>query len=242
MAFLYGEELFNRGPLWGAPLEDAVRALEGAVGVNRFLVPAYEPLIWANIRLGREADARAWLDSLDLITERLGSKDVGEGLHLGYLEPAYYFRFEPERKEEVGRGMCELGLCDAEDLSWISRLGASFDIPGAEVELAGLVVAMSSLPMLQGGGRVAQGLGYAGLGLSQLALAQFDAAAEIFDTPEAHLQHWDTRSPPTTSDSNLKGRKRLRGACANSTSATRSIFPGPRASRHRSTYREPKSS
>ncbi len=195
-AFLYGEELFNRGPLWGAPLEDAVRALEGAVGVNRFLVPAYEPLIWANIRLGREADARAWLDSLDLITERLGSKEVGEGLHLGYLEPAYYFRFEPERKEEVGSGMCALGLCDAEDLSWISRLGASFDIPGAEVELAGLVVAMSSLPMLQGGGRVAQGLGYAGLGLSQLALAQFDAAAEIFDTPEAHLQAADWRVLP----------------------------------------------
>jgi hypothetical protein len=49
-AYLYGEELFNRGPLWGKSLEEAASVLEEAVAANPYWASGYVHLIWANRR------------------------------------------------------------------------------------------------------------------------------------------------------------------------------------------------
>jgi hypothetical protein len=54
---LYASELFHRGPLVGIGLEESVRWFEAAVNANPTSTPApaYDHLVWANIRLGNRA-------------------------------------------------------------------------------------------------------------------------------------------------------------------------------------------
>jgi tRNA A-37 threonylcarbamoyl transferase component Bud32/tetratricopeptide (TPR) repeat protein len=186
-AFLHGEELFNRGPLWGEPLESAVAELEEAVRLNEFWALAYVHLIWANIRLGHEEEARRYLEQL---VEHAPDPEQSWSYPPELFRQAIRERFAPE---EAGAARLQL-LQDSEwgQPEWVARLArlaGAFDVPRTQVELGGLLLAEGeAVPRsYQAAAHLARGLGLVGLGRVDEALYHFDAAAAIHDTPEARL-------------------------------------------------------
>ncbi len=186
-AFLHGEELFNRGPLWGEPLERAVAELEEAVNLNPLWALAYVHLIWANIRLGHEEEARRYLEQW---VEYAPEPDQAWSYPPQLLEQAIRERFAPQ---EAGRARAML----LQDPDWgqpdwvarLARLAGSFDVPRTQVELGrALLGAGEGIPRsYQAAAHLAAGLGLVGLGRIDEALDHFDVAAAIIDTPEARL-------------------------------------------------------
>jgi tetratricopeptide (TPR) repeat protein/tRNA A-37 threonylcarbamoyl transferase component Bud32 len=195
-AFLHGEELFNRGPLWGNPLESAVEELEQAVLLNPTWSLAYVHLIWANVRLGQEEEARGYL-------ARLVEHAPDPGQSWTYppelLEQAIRERFAPEEAEAVRvQLMQDPEWGRVESLAQLARLAGAFDVPGTQVALGlGLLAEGEAvLRPYQAAAQLAAGLGFVGLGRMNDALSHFDAAAEILDTPEARLHAAEWRVLP----------------------------------------------
>jgi len=195
-AFLHGEELFNRGPLWGESLESAISELEDAVRLNPLWALSYLHLIWANIRVGRESEARHYLEQ-----GRTYARDPEAWSYPPRLfEQAISERFGSRGEIDGGRGRLfqdpEFG-----QPAWIAifaRLAGAFDVPRAQVELGNWLTAQEEVVprALQVDGHLAAGLGLVGLGRMREALARFDAAAEHLRTPEARLHAAEWRVLP----------------------------------------------
>ena len=187
-AYLYGEELFNRGPLWGQPLDSAVSALEIAAALNPYWALTYVHLVWANIRLGRREEARRALDEMPRIDAK---PEEGWLYPPEVFEQAYLERFEPP---EVARQGLEAILSDPVFLDPamlvpMSRLVASFDLPETQLVLGGaLVEVAAAVPHLRASGHESMGLALIALGRVESALSHFDSAAVLFGGSEAMLQ------------------------------------------------------
>jgi hypothetical protein len=194
-AYLYGEELFNRGPLWGKSLEEAASVLEEAVVANPYWASGYVHLIWANIRLGRSDEAHRALGSLPAI-----AADPEEGWRYPpeLLEQATYERFEPATAiERRGLLLAHPRLGAPQWLIIWARLGGAFDVPETELALGALLAADAAVTdQLEAGGHEAQGLGAFALGRTVQALAHFDSAAALFASREALLQAAEWRVLP----------------------------------------------
>jgi tetratricopeptide (TPR) repeat protein/tRNA A-37 threonylcarbamoyl transferase component Bud32 len=186
-AFLHGEELFNRGPLWGMPLDSAVAELEEAVRLNPLWALTYLHLIWANIRLGREDEARFYLEQAFANAPDPEAWTYGPGL----FGQAISERFASPEQAGAGRQIL------LQDTVWgrpervlnLARLAGAFDVPQTQRELGlGLLGLGEALePRYRAAAHLTVGLGLVGLGRISEALVHFDAAAEILDTPEARL-------------------------------------------------------
>jgi tetratricopeptide (TPR) repeat protein len=186
-AFLHGEELFNRGPLWGMPLDSAVAELEEAVRLNRLWALTYLHLIWANIRLGREDEAQRYLEqgianAPDPEAWTYAPRLLGQAISERFASP-----------EEAGAGR-QLLLRDTvwgrpEWVVRLARLAGAFDVPRTQVELGLGLLEFGDIVerVYRAPAHWAAGLGSVGLGRIDEALAHFDAAAEIQETPEARL-------------------------------------------------------
>ncbi len=195
-AFLYGEELFNRGPLWGRPLEEAVEKLEAAASLNPYWASSFVHLAWANIRIGhREAAGRA--------VRQL--KKVAPSPAAGWLYPpevfeqAFVERFGPEGAAMAGRRQIfnhpEFGKPDR--IAVLARWGGSLDIPEAQIAFGRELVSRSPAHSpFSAGGHWAQGLGLVATGRLEEAWLQFDSAAAALDRPEARLQALQWRFLP----------------------------------------------
>lgn len=186
-AYLLGEELFNRGPLWGEPLDSAVYVLEEAGALNPRWATAYVHLVWAYIRLGRREDAQRALDHLGEIAAP--REDVG-WLHPLSSRQAYLERFEPQEGERARRKL--IGGDDLESLGemavW-SRFAASLDVPETQLTLGrALVTHSTGLRHFRANGHVAQGLAFTALGRTDSALVHFDSMAALLGSPQARLQ------------------------------------------------------
>ncbi|HSG81721.1 MAG TPA: serine/threonine-protein kinase [Gemmatimonadota bacterium] len=185
-AFLLGEELFNRGPLWGESLESAANVLEGAVAVRSSWADTYLLLAWAYIRLGRGDDAARVLQVMPPV---VAGPEEGWQLPPELVHQAYRERFAPE---QGGQSLLAL-MSDTEfgSLEWLAplaRLAGAFDLPRAQVTLGQLLGERAPLAPLQAGGQMAVGLGYAALGMADSALVAFDSSVALFGTVEARLQ------------------------------------------------------
>jgi tRNA A-37 threonylcarbamoyl transferase component Bud32/tetratricopeptide (TPR) repeat protein len=196
-AYLRGEELFNRGPLWGEPLEHAVAMLEEAVALNPLWAASYVHLIWGNIRLGREQEA--W-EALERFRGVAPGQDVGWQYPPELLQQAIAERFADPSLVAEGRQQV-LGHATFGRPQWVAalaRLAGAFDVPGTQVELGGfLVQGGGQVPRaLQADGHLAIGLGLVGLGRFDQALASFDAAADLLDSREARLHAAEWRVLP----------------------------------------------
>jgi len=198
-AFLYGEELFNRGPLWGVPLDSAANALGAAVALSPAWAYAVLNEFWANMRLSDEGGARRARDQLMQIPE------VPEQ---GLLDPelvafAYSARFE--QPEASGQHLQQI-LNDPRFesptfVAQMSRLGNAFDLPEVQVMLGeALVQSTQQFPNFRAGGHAALGLALMMLGREHSALAHFDSVFALTGEDEAELQaaQWRVLIPTLT--------------------------------------------
>jgi tetratricopeptide (TPR) repeat protein len=187
---LYGDELFHRGPLSGHALDTAVARLRLAVQGDGATAPAWEHLTWALIRMGRKEEAHAALDSLLRVAARPEDSPIPLPL---FLRLAYALRFEPAM---VGQGADLLHYPDT--LALAARGAMAFDIPEAQLQLAGRLAAMDDIaPDLRASAHVGQGVSLVALGRLDEGLAQFDSAAAHFPVPgEARLQAAEWRVLP----------------------------------------------
>ena len=209
VAFLYGEELFNRGALAGFSLDSAVAVLETAVKLNPYWAATYVHLIWANIRLGRGEQARRWLDELPNIA---AGPEEGWLYTPQLLEQAYRERFMPEAgatREGRERLLDHPSYGSAESLVRLARLAGGFDVPQAQLEFGRPAVKRAVHPSLRGGGHLAKALGLLGLGDAEASIAQMDSAARSFGTPEARLQAAEWVAVLTALDLSPRGSDRL---------------------------------
>lgn len=213
-AYLLGEELFNRGALWGRPLEEAVGVLKDVVNLNPLWASAHVHLIWANIRLGQEDAARSALQQLP---EVAADPDEGWRYPPELLWQALYERFEPE---SAVRGRQELFLDplfgSPEWIAILARLGGAFDLPTVQVNFGTLLIE-DAAERFSAAGCIVRGLGNAALG-RRAAIADFDSAATLLDKPEARLLAAEWRVIPRalgiplgTGDQQAAGRERLAG-------------------------------
>ncbi len=195
-AFLYGEELFNRGPLWGRPLEEAVEVLDAAVILNSYWASSFVHLAWANIRLGRsEAAMRA--------VRRLS--EIAPSQEEGWLYPPELFaqaaveRFGPHETAIAGRRQIlnHPIFGRPTSLAVLARLAGSLDIPETQVAFGReLVSRASARSPFSAGGHWAQGLGLVATGRLEEAWLHFDSAAAAIDHPEEQLQALQWRLLP----------------------------------------------
>lgn len=194
-AYLCGEELFNRGPLWGMPLDSAVSVLETAAELNPYWASAYLHVIWADIRLGRAAEARGALERFPQVA---AAPEEGWLYPPELVELAWTVRFVPGAIPQVlQRVLAHPTFGSHEWLAILSRLSGAFELPEMELEL-GRALAERAAPVreFRASAHVAQGLGLMGLGRGGAALLHFDSAAALFGTREASLQAAEWRVLP----------------------------------------------
>ncbi len=184
-AYLYGEELFNRGPLWGRSLESATAVLETTVALNPRWAAAQVLLGWAAIRLGRAGAAGDALDDLRRAPQVeytwLDSREL--------LAQAYVERFGSREEIEAARDALfthpTFGAPDT--LAIVARLGLALDLPWTQLDFGRHVVEQAArLPAVRASAHVAQGLSLVALGRLNAARAQFDSAASAYGGAEAH--------------------------------------------------------
>jgi tetratricopeptide (TPR) repeat protein len=213
---LYGAELMHRGPLAGIPLDSGAAVLEQATAQNPSLAPAHDQLVWALIRLGRQAGARRALDRLEQIRRAPASPDLDI---VATLEVAFTARFVPE---SLSRLRMQMDPGSQRDVARAFRFALGFDVPGTQLAMGRDLAAAAEPPARRASGHEAQGLALVALGRPAEALGQFDSAAALFHTPSASLEALEWRLlpaalgvpglPPAESD-------RARAALAKSTSA-----------------------
>jgi tetratricopeptide (TPR) repeat protein len=214
---LYGDELFHRGPLAGRSLAEAATMLRRATQANPTLAPAWEHLTWALIRLGREADAAAALDTLARVA---GRPEESEIYLPDFLRVAFAARFQPAALESAAGPL--LGAAGA--LGIAARGALAFDLPGFELEFGRRLAGLDEAPpALRASGHLAEGAGLMALGRPRGAIAQFDSAAELFPNPARARQQaaqWKVLVPalgmPGIGDAEREAGRRLLAAMADS--------------------------
>ena len=194
--FLYAEELFHRGPLVGRGIEHAGRVMGEAIALDSSVAEAYNHLVALHLRAGRPADARRLLD----LRRRVSPHPApGESDVVSLLELAYDERFRPWRAG-LKRAWLEWRADSAQlaDLAHVVRVGGPwFDIPRAQVALAGILVRRGpSGDSAQASARTGIALGLLTLGRPEAAVLQLDSAVALFPSSEARLQQAEWRTIP----------------------------------------------
>ncbi|MGD8867465.1 MAG: serine/threonine-protein kinase [Gemmatimonadales bacterium] len=210
-AYLLGEEMFNRGALWGVPLEDAVSTLEEAVQWNRLWALAHVHIFWGNVRLGRRDPAQSALERLQ---EVAADPEEGWPYPPELLRYAFIERFQPESRARVRGQLFSDTSYQADQLLRYGRLGGAFDVPAAQVAF-GTALIEHAAGTFRSGGHLLRGLGNAALGRGA-AIADFDSAAALLDRAEARLLAAEWRVLPRalgiplgTMDQQAAGRSEL---------------------------------
>ena len=184
-AFLYAEELFNRGPLVGRPLEEAADRLADAVAKDSAFAPALLSLLWASIRLGRRDEAQRWLDRYKQV---VGPPMEGEMPRPLLFQLAFRERFVPEKAAALPDEILQNPAAAAE-LARTLRFAPTFGIAKSQVEIGRQLAADSRLDSGErASAHEAQALGLIALGQVSDALMHFDSAAALFDKPEASIE------------------------------------------------------
>ena len=189
--FVYGNELFHRGPLSGLPLEYALNTMEAARALNPRFGPVLNQVAWAYISLGRRNEAARVVAQRDSIgTQPGGELDVGRQLSLAFL-----YRFAPDSAAALEPTL--LGNPDTSfinEVSRVVRMGLSFDIPDAQLRLGRWLTDAPGAPPLQhASGHTAQGLASIAMGRPVDGLAHLDSALNLTPTDEARLQAHEWR-------------------------------------------------
>jgi hypothetical protein len=160
-AFMLGDELFHRGPLYGHLRREALEPLQHALQLRPDFAPGYEHLGWLLLSEGTAAEARRALDSVP--PERAGagiSMALREMLVLGYR-----WRFGPPAEAmQITRSVLREPVFAGD---WRTPMGGrvmmTTDSPTGAVGLGGEIAALGK-PEAVRSGLLAQAHGYAALG------------------------------------------------------------------------------
>ncbi len=195
---LYGNELFNRGALYGIALDSAVAMLRSAAARDSFLGPVQSTLTWALIRQGRREESRRTLNRYAALASGM---TTGTFSLPAVLELAWSQRFPG--------GGSDVKLADAlEDAQHnpsaavdlvlhTLRWAPSLELSPAELAIADSVIAMPGLvDSIRLNAFEAKGVALAALGRVDSAVVAFDSAAAIGATPEYRLQAGQWRLLP----------------------------------------------
>ena len=184
-AFLYGDELLHRGSLVGTSLETAAEQLASATTKDSSFAPALGHLVWVSLRLGHEDEANR---ALTRFTEVAAPREEVDFYEPPLLELALGARFA---SEDAGALVAEIAQ-QPEDLAGLARafrLAASFGLHQLQAEIGAM---LATDPRLDRSGRASahegRGLGLIATGQIAEAMAHFDSAALLFDTPEARIE------------------------------------------------------
>jgi tetratricopeptide (TPR) repeat protein len=184
---LYASELFHRGPLVGIGLEEAVGWFEAAVNANPTSTPApaYDHLVWANIRLGDRAEAKRWLRRRAALGNSAGEPPIDQFLALGYDS-----RWAPVRGRLklwwMGRMMAGE---DFETLSRWFRFAATFDLPETLLLVGDAILARHPTATVRATAHQGQAIGLFMRGRFTDGWTRLDSVTELLASPEARLQH-----------------------------------------------------
>jgi len=187
----YADELYHRGGLWGAPIDSAIALFESAVDKDSSLVPAVEHLAQAQIRLGRESEARRTLEYLAAI---FGPPDQHEVYYPAIWDQAWLQRFAGEEEARQGFEQLVGDLGPEEELDLL-RLGCRWaryvELPSGQEMLGRRLLGIARdihSPENAAGGLLAIALGQLGQGRVSPALSSFDAIVAETRTPDNRLQ------------------------------------------------------
>lgn len=193
---IYGEELWHRGPLVGFDVAEARRMMAAVVVVDSTLAQAYDHIIMYHIRQGESREARKAYDQMGHVTLRPSSDDPDRRR---FFWLALQERFHPWVARMVHWRLEILhDSTDMVSLGQVARLGGPwFDIPDAQVALAGILLRHgSSTDSARGSARVGIALGQLAQGQVARGLAQLDSAAEGLGSTEMRLQQAEWRVIP----------------------------------------------
>ncbi len=181
-ALLYANELFHRGPLVGIALDTAIARLTATAEQEPNLTALMHAFI-GNVRLGHRDSAAKYLRWLPKPAD--GDAELRRTL-LGY---AFERRFTPWKAwwtEFQLRWLADEGTLAG--LDQYVRIALFFDLPESQLTLGKLLVRPGRERHARGSGHAARGLALVMRGQPGAALAAFDSAGALLDTPEASFQ------------------------------------------------------
>lgn len=188
VAFAYAEELYNRGPFSGIPLDTAAYWLAAAVEKDSSFSPAVLSLLWASIRLGHRQESQRWFSWFEQLTD---STDwFRERLDL--VRFVVQQRFAPEQ----GAGLdveSDVAPATPDAFAKWFRVTPIFDLPRVQIALGR---DLAKLPGHAANAHEGQALGLISTGHIGAAIAHFDTAATLFGTPKARLEAAEWRVIP----------------------------------------------
>jgi hypothetical protein len=189
------DELFHRGPLAGIPLDSAVRLFATATRRQPYFT-AYEHVAWAEIRQGRETEAR---ETLQLLNQSRDAGSVAEARQrVRLLGLVYDYRFRPWRGNLKFHWLA--WRADSNTLVGLAqyvRLGLLFDTPELQRHVGELLIRRGITRDMRAQGYEARGIALMAEGRPRAALPDFDSAATIFGTPDAAVEQAEWRLLPT---------------------------------------------
>ena len=193
---LQGEEVFHLGPLAGHGVDEALPVMASAVARDSSLALAYDHLVLGHVRFGRR---KAALEALEL-RRRVGNADRQNDLDmLPFLELVYDERFVPWRAWLRYRSIGWRGdPRQLESIERVARLGTPWlDMPRTQLRYCDLLLqAGAAQPETYATAHQGKGMALFALGRIHEGLAELDAAAALFDSPEAWLEQAEWRSVP----------------------------------------------
>ena len=194
--FIYADELFHRGPLIGIPIDTALAQFREEIAIEPFLdqMPAYDHLLYGYLRLGERERAATALDYRVHIPP---SGEEEDRQRRAFFKLAYDLRFRP------WRGRLKIAVLRAwtsdstlERMSHFVRMGSSFDIPSAQLDLGRILAARGKTSAARGNGHRAQGLALMFLGRPMEALSQLDSASDLYGESDSLLERAEWRVMP----------------------------------------------
>jgi tRNA A-37 threonylcarbamoyl transferase component Bud32/tetratricopeptide (TPR) repeat protein len=225
---LQGEELIHRGPLVGRGVEDGVAVMAAAVARDPGLSLAHDHIVLAHIRFDRRDSAAAALRRRERVGGTVGPDDLDlvPFLHLVYDE-----RFVPWRawlrRRYIGWRADPRMLAGIER---VARMGTPWlDLPETQLRYSDLLLRAGARSVqTHGTAHEGKGLAQYALGRPRQALAEFDSAAELLDSPEARLQQAQWRLVPAAlglpTEPGDEWRSRLERLAEDSTVAERAAW------------------
>jgi len=226
--FLYGDELFHRGPLAGRERDQAVAEFETALRLGPNFAPGWEHLAWAAITEGDSAVADSALRAYE---RDAAADDIESQVIRALLTVGFAWRFTPPAAAAAvtGQVLQTPGLASVADFQSGPRYLLSFDAPAGVVWLGERFAEWPTRPDLRVPGLVGQIVGLVALGRPDSArvllgrlrgessepafaldAAEFEAALVLFDSLDTPgpLARLDTILAPLTREGPAFGRAR----------------------------------